>query len=31
MWQNACPWDYGYGGWNWLWFGYQLFWLLNLR
>lgn len=28
MWQNACPWDYGYGGWNWLWFGYQLFWLL---
>ena len=27
MWQN-CPWDAAYGGWSWLWFGYQVFWLL---
>jgi len=30
MWQNACPWDYGYGGWNWAWFGYQLSWIALL-
>jgi len=28
MWQNSCPWNAAYGGWNWLWFSYQVFWLL---
>ena len=26
MWHNTCPWDAG--NWNWLWFTYQLFWLI---